>query len=526
MKALFLKKRFTAASLLVFCLNTGISLAQTYTWKNVVVPAGGYVSGIAYSHVQQGLIYMRTDMGGAYRWDNINNVWVPLTDFESDWNLYGIESIAPDPKNAQVVYAAIGQNYGNGNGYVLSSTNQGNSWTQNAIGVIMGGNADGRNAGERLAVDPNLTSKLYFGSRMGGLWVSTNSAATWAKVAGFTATGDSPYGLSFVIFDPHGVTGTASATIYVGVEAMNSGNSNLYRSTNSGSTWTLVTGGPTNMVPPRASLGTDGNLWINYDSGGYGPNNITNGQVWKLNTTTLAWTQETLPGPPANAGGYGGICVDPQNPQHVVVTTLDWWNPDRIWGTINGGSSWATVGNTSGTNQTSNNDNGVSWIYWCTHPNPGGAGWMGDIEIDPFNSNNAIYTTGRGSIARPMSKEPLPPPSPGPSPTTASKKPPSRTLPLPSREGYCSARWGISTECGTTISPNPRPSECTVAQAGTPPPESISRSWTPITWSAWETAFGWRRKGGAIPPITAKLGPRSRRIRAVFPAPAATAKSR
>ncbi len=369
-------------------------LSAAYTWKNVVFPAGGFVAGVEYSRAASGLIYARTDMGGLYRWDNTNSVWVPLTDFLSDWNLYGGESIAPDPKDPNVVYAAIGQTYNNSNGFILASTNQGNSWTQYNIGVIIGGNADGRNAGERLAVDPNLTSKLYFGSRSGGLWVSNNSAATWAKVASFPVNGDAVYGLSFVIFDPNGTVGTASQTIYVGVEAMSSGNSNIYRSTNGGSTWAIIPGGPANMVPPRASLGADGNLWINYDSGGYGPNGISGGQVWKLNTTTLAWTHVTLTGP--TGGGFGGICVDAQNPQHVVVTTLDWWNPDKIYSTINGGTSWTLVSNNGGANQATYNDNGVKYIYWCGNANSGGGGWMGDVEIDPFNSNKAIYTTGQG----------------------------------------------------------------------------------------------------------------------------------
>ena len=49
-----------------FFLTVSPASAQ-YTWKNVTVPAGGYVSGIDYSPVSQNLIYMRTDMGGAYR---------------------------------------------------------------------------------------------------------------------------------------------------------------------------------------------------------------------------------------------------------------------------------------------------------------------------------------------------------------------------------------------------------------------------------------------------------------------------
>jgi hypothetical protein len=377
------------------------TIAQTYTWKNVTVPAGGFVAGVEFSPVQSGLYYCRTDIGGVYRWDNTNSVWVPLNDMYSNtqYNYYGGESIAPDPQNANVVYEAAGM-YTTSNGVILSSTNQGNTWTVNTIAVPMGGNDDGREAGERLAVDPNLTSTLYFGSRSNGLWTSTNSAASWSKVAGFPVSGDAGYGLSYVLFDPHGTTGTASATIYVGVEAMASGNSNLYRSTNAGGTWTLIPGGPTNMITPHACLGTDGNLWIVYDSGGYGPNSITTGQIWKLNTSTLAWTHVTLPNPAAGSGGYGGLSVDAENAQHVVIATLDWWGgPDHIYSTTNGGTSWSVIGNAQnswdGGPFANYNNNGALWTRFCTTYD-GGVGWQGEIKIDPFNSNNAIYTTGGG----------------------------------------------------------------------------------------------------------------------------------
>ena len=322
--------------------------AQTYNWSNVVIPAGGFVAGVDYSPVSQGLLYARTDIGGVYRWNSASNVWVPLTDMfsNSQYNDYGGESIAPDPVNANNVYVAAGMYETSGNGIILSSNNQGNSWTTNTIPVPMGGNYDGREAGERLAVDPNLNSILYFASRSNGLWKSTNSAASWSQVASFPVNGDATYGLSYVVFLPGGNPGSGAETIFVGVEAMASGNSNLYRSTNAGASWTLVPGGPANKITPHASLGTDGNLWVVYDSGGYGPNGVTTGQVWKLNTNTLAWTQLTLPGPPAGDGGYGGISVDPENAQHVVVSTLDWWGgPDHIYSTVNGGASWTVISN-------------------------------------------------------------------------------------------------------------------------------------------------------------------------------------
>jgi hypothetical protein len=181
----------------------------------VAINGGGFVPGLVYSPVQQGLLYARTDVGGFYRWDNANSRWIPLTDMygTTQGNNYGGESIAPDPVNANVVYAAAGFS---GTGAILSSSDQGTSWTVHSVAISMAGNNDGREAGERLVVDPNLTSKLYFGSRWQGLWASTNSAANWSQVGSFPVNGDSGYGLSWVIFDPHGTSGTASATLYVG----------------------------------------------------------------------------------------------------------------------------------------------------------------------------------------------------------------------------------------------------------------------------------------------------------------------
>ena len=53
-----------------------------------------------------------------------------------------------------------------------------------------GGNEPGRSMGERLAVDPNNNSVLYFGSRTDGLWRSEDYGATWSRVESFPVEGD------------------------------------------------------------------------------------------------------------------------------------------------------------------------------------------------------------------------------------------------------------------------------------------------------------------------------------------------
>src|SRR3954470_14464434 len=75
------------------------AVSEAYNWRNVEVNGGGFVDGIVYNASQAGLVYARTDIGGAYRLNTVTKRWVPLTDWISsgDYNLLGAESIATDP---------------------------------------------------------------------------------------------------------------------------------------------------------------------------------------------------------------------------------------------------------------------------------------------------------------------------------------------------------------------------------------------------------------------------------------------
>ena len=367
-----------------------------YAWKNVVIKGGGFVSGIIMSPVLPGLVFARTDVGGAYRYDPSARRWMAITDWvgHNDSNLLGIESIAPDPVDPNRVYMAAGMYLTAGSGSILSSTDMGQTWTRNNISAPMGGNVDGRSMGERLAVDPNLTSTLYFGSRSTGLWTSPDFAKTWTQVHSFPTTGTAindagtpkGYGLTFVLFDPRsGSPGSPTPALYVGVGATTE--TGLYRSTDAGATWEAVPGQPSiGMMPHHAVLDGCGNLYLAYNNGS-GPNNITSGAIWRFSAASGLWTDVS---PPHAGGGFGGIATDAAHPGTLIVTTIDRWERDEIYRTTNGGASWAPLESAAQIDVT-----GAPWVLWHK-ASVGTPGWMGDVEIDPFNPGRALYITGGG----------------------------------------------------------------------------------------------------------------------------------
>src|SRR5688500_10383431 len=155
--------------------------AQPYEWRNVTVGAGGFAPNVIFSRAEPDLAYLRTDMGGAYRWDAREQRWIPLQDGNPVSSYMGIESIAADPTNPEVVYLAAGMSRW-GEASIWRSEDRGTSWTAFEVPFKMGGNEPGRGLGERLTINPNNPSTLLFGSRHDGLQRSDDAGRTWRKV--------------------------------------------------------------------------------------------------------------------------------------------------------------------------------------------------------------------------------------------------------------------------------------------------------------------------------------------------------
>ena len=268
-------------------------LAVPYTYRNVAIVAGGFITGFVAQPAVRGLYYVRTDIGGAYRWDAGEKRWSPLLDWLpfAERNLLGVESFAVDPTDAKRLYLAVGT-YVNGaaSGAILRSSDQGRHFETIKVPFKMGANNDGRFAGERLQVDPNHPEAMLMGTREDGLWSSADRGMTWRKVSNFRDVVFNDDGLTFVAYDrSSGAAGSPTPVIFVG---MANPVGSLARSDDNGRTWKVVAGGPSGVFPNHGVFAADGTLYLSYTDAP-GPNGVGNGGVWAYTPRTGTWRDVT-----------------------------------------------------------------------------------------------------------------------------------------------------------------------------------------------------------------------------------------
>jgi len=387
--------------------NAGPVLAATTgsatSYTSVKWGGGGYVTGLVYHPTSANVMYARTDVGGAYRWNNSNGSWTPITDgigFNGgEGSYHGVESIALDPTNDNKVYLVTGITshdwQGNPiNGRIYVSNDRGASWTHYDLPFPVGGNEDARAIGERLKADPTNPSTLFYASRTAGLWKSTNSGQTWtqtglsSKVLSATeiqSLSTSPIGVEQIIFDNSNVGGGATTWIMYAAIApdyvQKAGlTSTLYKSVNGGASWTPVSV-PSNVsgyYVPHAVRTSDGYYYFvfnkNAGQGAQGP-----GYLYKFGGVTFGetWTQLAT----TTQGGYGGVSVyGTGSTARIALAVTGTWSAGQpvVQLSDNGGGTWREISD------------------GMTHWGGGYRGWVDDIEIDPANKDHIMHITGGG----------------------------------------------------------------------------------------------------------------------------------
>lgn len=312
----------------------GSSRTEQYRWRNVKVGGGGYVTGLVIHPKVPDQIYLRTDVGGIYKWDVSRNAWTALTDSFSreDWHLYGVESLALHPNDPQTLYAALGKylprQWLRQPSGLYKSEDGGRSWRALGLRVAMGGNENFRWAGERLAIDPNHPQTLMFGSRSEGLWRSSDGGEHFQRVDSFPTLGTPEIGLTFVLFDERsGMMERESQVIYVGVQG-----EGVFRSRDAGRVWERLHHGPFPKNPQRAVLASDGTVYVS----GFGDKK-TLGGIFKFGQER--W-QNITPKAAGRPWDYCGITVDPTDPQTILAAPASDNFPTPIFRSQDAGKSW------------------------------------------------------------------------------------------------------------------------------------------------------------------------------------------
>ena len=370
-----------------------------YTYRNVQIVSGGFITGLVAHPAERDLQYARTDIGGAYRRDRSAGQWSPLLDWVpiAERNLLGVESLAMDPADPKKLYLAAGTylNARAPNGAILRSADQGRHFELTRLPFQMGGNEDGRFAGERLQVDPNDGRVLFLATRLNGLWHSADSGVTWQPLREFPGTPLNAMGLTFIAFDKaSGVSGRPTPVLLVGVcDPVE----NLLRSEDAGRSWKPVVGGPLGVFPNHGVFAADGTLYLSYGDRP-GPNGMKDGAVWAYTPRTGQWRDVTPERP--NGGsqgtrgsgqgfGYGAVAVDPEHAGTVFAATMDRWHPgDTLFRTTDAGQHWVSL------RESAKRDDALA--PWTGHEGPEApfGHWIGAAMVDPFDANHVLYGTG------------------------------------------------------------------------------------------------------------------------------------
>jgi xyloglucan-specific exo-beta-1,4-glucanase len=370
-----------------FSLNVG-------SWLSAKFGGGGYVTGLVFHPTTPNVLYARTDVGGAYRWNQASSSWLPITDGlgGAEGFYRGIESIALDPNNDQLVYMVAGMySSADATARLYISSDRGNSWTYVGLPFSAGSNNVGRGIGERLMVDPNKPSTLFFGSRTAGLWKSTDSGRNWTQVTSLSSAkmtadqinglGGQPIGVELVAYDTGTKgSGTATQTIYTAIApdyASVAGlSSNLYKSTNGGASWSPVTTPVSGYHIPHMVRAADGTFYVIFTKGA-GPGDPGPARLYKLAGGT--WTQLNS----IDFAGYGGVSVFGSGSTARIALGVS-----GTWGNYSGQQIVRL-----------SDDGGLTWReIEGGMPGQTASGWVDDIEIDPSNRDHILHVHGGGIV--------------------------------------------------------------------------------------------------------------------------------
>lgn len=400
----------------------------TYTYGNMPIPGGGYVTGFVFHPTTPNILYARTDIGGTYRYDFDAERWIPLSlhaTHEDPVETFPIE-LALDSKHPNRLYMVCGRGGAEmTNGFFCISDDYGTTFTRRILPCSAHGNWPGRGTGSRLVVDPNNSDIIYYASQRDGLFRSLNRGESWEFLpVHSTESRKNELKMSFVFVAPNSntiVVGTNGESNMLSEETR--GHS-LYVSFNAGTSFSPFWQPkvfPGDYTPLMGYVGhrydfdgkylyitmnhTGKNTWTQWEGYSCDSGMVIGGRVirYEYNRGQLMNPVDITPNFPQYGlhknklayTGFGGISSVPKCPGQLYLTTINCCMGDLILHSKDYGETWEVklhnleIGNLNfrASYMKAEYNGGRSVIHW-----------MSDIKCNPFDENHLVFNTGTGAF--------------------------------------------------------------------------------------------------------------------------------
>ncbi|WP_341632710.1 VPS10 domain-containing protein [Sphingomonas agri] len=298
------------------------SLFQDLHWRSVGPFRGGRVLAVQGDPVDAKRFYFGAVNGGVWRSDDAGRTWQPIFD---QVNVGSIGAIAIAPSNPKIIYVGTGEadmrsDIAQGIG-MFRSSDAGATWQ--AIGL-----SDTQQIG-KILVDPrnpNVILVAALGHPYGpneerGIFRSTDGGAHWTK----TLYRDADTGAIDMAFEP-GNPSVVYAALWQTrrppwntYPPSNGSGSGLYKSTDGGRTWHQLAGHGLPGSPARIGIATSGakphRVYTLIDSDKAGE-----GGLYRSDNSGASWTKVTGDKRIWQRGWYfGGITANPKNANQLWV---------------------------------------------------------------------------------------------------------------------------------------------------------------------------------------------------------------
>ncbi len=326
--------------------------------------SAGRIVGVAMHPRDENTVYVAADGGGIWKtttWREVAPRWTPLTDDQMSLNVGGYHTILVPPAAPDTVIAAC--NIG-----VLRSDNAGQTWTLLGEGVLDQGGQVGS-----VAADPNddQVQTIYAavwpeaGNRYGVRIIQGHPCGSqqWTNINPPAAAGCGATDVIIARYDSNTLLAA-----FVGLDADNAAASGVYRSTNGGASWKLLTtlasgtavGGNTNNGNAISldSAVTAGHAYAAYLKNEKPADPSSAQIVERARTNDGGDTWHILAPTSGNSElrpWHLLLAVDPGNPAFVLVN-----DQYELWGSLDSGRNW-TRADDRGT-EADPNPIGYDWV--------------------------------------------------------------------------------------------------------------------------------------------------------------------